>query len=231
MPPLNRVNVARSTNGRRAILLRAAAHMRLQPSRHTANGTAPHRSSEDVLRRRTAAIGRTRPGQFSRQPALCIGAGTHLGRRGDRASGHAAACSGRQPYAIVTTAAYEGWARVAALFHPAPPICPGIHRSAVVAADGTRRCLARKSAPTSWSRPARRSARVAASAPFVSIGKGVTIGADCRIGAHASLSHALLGARVYIYPGARIGQEGFSFAITETGLPQHSPARPGHHRG
>jgi UDP-3-O-[3-hydroxymyristoyl] glucosamine N-acyltransferase len=44
------------------------------------------------------------------------------------------------------------------------------------------------------------------------------IGPDCRIGAHASLSHARLGARVYIYPGARIGQEGFSFATTETGF-------------
>jgi UDP-3-O-[3-hydroxymyristoyl] glucosamine N-acyltransferase len=54
--------------------------------------------------------------------------------------------------------------------------------------------------------------------PFVSIGKGVTIGPDCRIGAHASLSHAMLGARVYIYPGARIGQEGFSFASTATGF-------------
>ena len=53
---------------------------------------------------------------------------------------------------------------------------------------------------------------------FVSIGKGVTIGADCRIGAHVSLSHTLLGARVYIYPGARIGQEGFSFAATDTGF-------------
>ena len=34
---------------------------------------------------------------------------------------------------IITTAAYEGWARVAALFHPAPPLCPGVHRSAVIA--------------------------------------------------------------------------------------------------
>src|SRR6266700_1887732 len=34
---------------------------------------------------------------------------------------------------IITTAAYEGWARVAALFHPVPPPCPGVHGSAVVA--------------------------------------------------------------------------------------------------
>jgi UDP-3-O-[3-hydroxymyristoyl] glucosamine N-acyltransferase len=32
------------------------------------------------------------------------------------------------------------------------------------------------------------------------------------------LSHALLGARVYVYPGARIGQEGFSFASTKAGF-------------
>ena len=50
------------------------------------------------------------------------------------------------------------------------------------------------------------------------IGEGVVLGADCRIGAHASLSHALLGARVAIYPGARIGQDGFGFATSATGF-------------
>jgi UDP-3-O-[3-hydroxymyristoyl] glucosamine N-acyltransferase len=54
--------------------------------------------------------------------------------------------------------------------------------------------------------------------PYVSIGAGVSIGADCRIGSHASVSHAMVGARVYIYPGARIGQEGFSFANTKQGF-------------
>ncbi len=55
-------------------------------------------------------------------------------------------------------------------------------------------------------------------APHVTIAEGVVIGPDCRIGAHASLSHAVLGARVYVYPGARIGQEGFSFASTKSGF-------------
>ena len=41
---------------------------------------------------------------------------------------------------------------------------------------------------------------------------------DCRIGAHASLSHAVVGSRVYVYPGARIGQEGFGFASTASGF-------------
>ncbi len=50
------------------------------------------------------------------------------------------------------------------------------------------------------------------------IGEGVVIGTDCRIGSHASISHALIGARVFIYPGARIGQEGFSFAASDAGF-------------
>ena len=51
-----------------------------------------------------------------------------------------------------------------------------------------------------------------------SVGKGVSIGPDSRVGAHASLSHAIIGARVYVYPGARIGQEGFGFATTKSGF-------------
>jgi UDP-3-O-[3-hydroxymyristoyl] glucosamine N-acyltransferase len=119
--------------------------------------------------------------------------------------------------AIITPAAYEAWARVAALFHPAPPNCPGIHRSAIV--DPTARID-----PSAEIGPYVVVEAGSVIGPgcrigsFVSVGKGVTIGSDCRIGAHASLSHALLGSRVYIYPGARIGQEGFSFATTKSGF-------------
>jgi UDP-3-O-[3-hydroxymyristoyl] glucosamine N-acyltransferase len=44
------------------------------------------------------------------------------------------------------------------------------------------------------------------------------MGSDCRVGPHASLTHALIGSRVYVYPGARIGQEGFGFASTQEGF-------------
>jgi len=50
------------------------------------------------------------------------------------------------------------------------------------------------------------------------IGEGVVLGPDCRVGALASVSHAILGARVYLYPGCRIGQEGFGFATTDQGF-------------
>ena len=36
---------------------------------------------------------------------------------------------------LVTDEPYAAWARVAALFHPLPPLSPGVHPSAVVAPD------------------------------------------------------------------------------------------------
>lgn len=49
------------------------------------------------------------------------------------------------------------------------------------------------------------------------IGDGVVVGDDCTIGAGSTLSHAILGRRVTIYPGARIGQDGFGFAMGPQG--------------
>lgn len=119
--------------------------------------------------------------------------------------------------AIVTPEPYVAWARAAALFHPLPPIRAGIHPSAVI--DSTARIdpsaeigpLAVVGAGASIGPRCR-------IAPLAVIGAGVVVGADCRIGSHASLTHALLGDRVYVYPGARIGQEGFGFAITSEGF-------------
>lgn len=119
--------------------------------------------------------------------------------------------------AIVTPEPYAGWARVAALFYPAPCAIPGVHPTAFVA-EGA--CVD----PSAEIGPFALVEAGAAIGPrcrigaHASIGAGVVLGPDCRIGAHASLSHAVLGARVYIYPGARIGQEGFSFATTKEGF-------------
>jgi UDP-3-O-[3-hydroxymyristoyl] glucosamine N-acyltransferase len=116
--------------------------------------------------------------------------------------------------ALVASDPYAAWARVAALFHPLPPIAPGVHPSAVVAAEA-------RVAPSAEIGPL---AVIAADAeigsrcrigPLAVIGEGVVLGADCRIGAQVSLSHALLGDRVVVYPGARIGQDGFGFAMMD----------------
>jgi UDP-3-O-[3-hydroxymyristoyl] glucosamine N-acyltransferase len=45
------------------------------------------------------------------------------------------------------------------------------------------------------------------------VGPEVRIGRDCAIGAGASISNALIGDRVIIHPGCRIGQDGFGFVM------------------
>ncbi len=53
--------------------------------------------------------------------------------------------------------------------------------------------------------------------PNCVIGPDVRIGRDCSIGAGASVLTALIGDRVIIHPGARIGQDGFGFAMGPRG--------------
>lgn len=105
---------------------------------------------------------------------------------------------------------YRTYARLATAFYPLPAIRPEIAVSASV--DPTAKIGVRTG--------------VAAGAVIganVEIGAGcwigqnaviadnVQIGDDCRIGACASISHSILGSRVIVYPGVRIGQDGFGF--------------------
>jgi UDP-3-O-[3-hydroxymyristoyl] glucosamine N-acyltransferase len=53
--------------------------------------------------------------------------------------------------------------------------------------------------------------------PNTVIGARVELGEDCRVGANVTLSHCLIGARVVLHPGVRIGQPGFGFAPDPTG--------------
>ena len=128
--------------------------------------------------------------------------------------------AGRLPEGVaglVSAEPYAAWARVAALFHPRPPARPGVHRSAVVEAGAVVDATAEVGAHAVVGEGAVVGPRSRVGEGAV-IGPGVVIGADCRIGALASLSHAVLGDRVYVYSGARIGQEGFGFAVTERGF-------------
>src|SRR5690606_10623453 len=45
------------------------------------------------------------------------------------------------------------------------------------------------------------------------VGYRVVLGQDCYVGAGATLTHAVVGDRVIIHAGARIGQDGFGFAM------------------
>ena len=118
---------------------------------------------------------------------------------------------------IVTDEPYAAWAKVAALFHPVPPLRPGIHPAAVVDPEA-RIDPSAEIGPLAVIGPRAEIGPRCRIGPLAVIGDGVVIGPDCRIGPHASLSHALLGMRVYVYPGARIGQEGFGFAVSPDGF-------------
>jgi UDP-3-O-[3-hydroxymyristoyl] glucosamine N-acyltransferase len=103
------------------------------------------------------------------------------------------------------------------LFHPAPSLRPGVHASAVIEAGA----IIDQSAEIGPLAVIGEGAEIGPGCrigPGAVIGQGVRLGPDCRIGALASISHALLGARVYVYSGARIGQEGFGFATGPAGF-------------
>ena len=118
--------------------------------------------------------------------------------------------------AITTRNVYEGWALVAGLFHPAPAVIPGVHPTALVATGATIHPSAEIGAFASIGARATIGAGTSIGA-YTSIGEGVVVGQACRIGAHVTVSHAELGNRVCLFPGVRIGQDGFSFARTEAG--------------
>lgn len=119
--------------------------------------------------------------------------------------------------ALLVADPHEAWALVAAMFHPAPVAEPGVHPRAVI----DPAAVVHPSAQIGPCAVIEARAEIGAGCrigPGAVIGAGVLMGAGCRVGAQASISHAILGSRVYVYPGARIGQEGFGFAITATGF-------------
>lgn len=112
---------------------------------------------------------------------------------------------------------YRAYAIVAAAFYPRPPVVPGIAAGAMVdpsaiLCDGVRI----EAGAVVCAR-----AEIGAGSligPNAVVGVGVILGEGCVIGAGATLSHAILGKRVYLYPGVRVGQEGFGFAMGPKGL-------------
>jgi len=107
---------------------------------------------------------------------------------------------------VTTTEPYVAWARVA-------PVLPGVHPSALVSPVAVIDPSAEIGPFVVIGAAAKIGPRTRVG-PSAVIGDGVVIGADCRISAHATISHALVGDRVVIFPGARIGQDGFGFAVT-----------------
>jgi UDP-3-O-[3-hydroxymyristoyl] glucosamine N-acyltransferase len=148
------------------------------------------------------------------------------------ASSAAAACLIRPAHAarlppgvarLLTAEPYRGYARVAAAFYPgaaAPdpqhPPRAGIAAGALIDPAARLGEGCRVAAGAVLEEGAVLGARCRIGATAV-IGEGVVLGSDCRIGPGATLSHCVVGDRVIIHAGARIGQDGFGFALGSDG--------------
>jgi len=114
---------------------------------------------------------------------------------------------------LVAPDPYVAFAKIAALFDPAPAATPGIHPSAVIAPDA-------RIEPSASIGPlcvVESGAHVGAGAI---LGPHCVVGPDCRVGAQSRLvarvtlvTRVRLGQRVLVHPGAVIGSDGFGLAF------------------
>jgi UDP-3-O-[3-hydroxymyristoyl] glucosamine N-acyltransferase len=123
---------------------------------------------------------------------------------------------------LLTDVPYKAYALVARAFHPEPTVAAGVHATAVI--DPTAR-LGKEVVVEAGAviGPAASIGDRCRIGPNAVVGPAVVLGADCRVGAGASLLCCVLGDRVLIYPGVRIGQDGFGFATdrgTHVKVPQ-----------
>jgi UDP-3-O-[3-hydroxymyristoyl] glucosamine N-acyltransferase len=117
---------------------------------------------------------------------------------------------------ILTPAPYMAYARIARAFYPPPLPVPGIAPTAFVDPSAMlgEGCRIDSGAVIGARSEIGTGSWIGANAV---IGEAVRLGKGCIVGASASISHALIGERVMIYAGARVGQDGFGFASDRSG--------------
>lgn len=117
---------------------------------------------------------------------------------------------------LFSDAPYMAFAKIARAFYPEPQVVEGRAATAVIDPSAEIGVGSRIDAGVVIGPRVRlgRGCHIGANAV---IGQAVTMGDNCRVGEGASISHSLIGNRVYIYPGARVGQDGFGFASGPAG--------------
>ena len=106
---------------------------------------------------------------------------------------------------------YKAFARAAQAFYPVKPVTPRRAPSAVIDPGASVPPDCDIADHVVIEAGVRLGARCQIG-PNTVIAAGVELGEDCRVGANVTLSHCLIGARVVLHPGVRIGQPGFGFA-------------------
>jgi UDP-3-O-[3-hydroxymyristoyl] glucosamine N-acyltransferase len=105
---------------------------------------------------------------------------------------------------LIVPSPRAAFAAAARLFHPEPVRAAAISERASIAADAVIGADCRIEAGAVIEAGASVGARCHVAANAV-IGPGVRLDDDCSVGANASISHALIGKRVTLFAGARIG--------------------------
>ena len=112
---------------------------------------------------------------------------------------------------LLTEEPYHAYARVAGSFYPPAALVDFAERSSPI--DETAKLGEGTTvAPGVVIGPGAEIGRNCHIGANATIGHGVVIGNDCVIGANASLAYCLIGHRVTILAGARVGEDGYGFA-------------------
>jgi UDP-3-O-[3-hydroxymyristoyl] glucosamine N-acyltransferase len=118
---------------------------------------------------------------------------------------------------LVTERPYRAYAVAAQAFYPEPP--PAAWRSPSAIVDASAKigegCRIEPYAVIGAGAEIGRRCVIGAGSV---IGPASILGDDVRVGAQVTISHAIVGARVRLFPGARIGQDGFGFSADADGF-------------
>lgn len=117
---------------------------------------------------------------------------------------------------LLTDTPYRAYARIASAFYPERPRPAAVHPTAIID-DGARIGEQASIGPGTVIGARVELGRGCRIGPNVVIEDGVVMGDDCEIGAGATLACCLVGRRVRLHPGVRIGQRGFGFDMSEQG--------------
>jgi UDP-3-O-[3-hydroxymyristoyl] glucosamine N-acyltransferase len=113
---------------------------------------------------------------------------------------------------LVVANPHATFARVATVLHPEPPLHPGVHVLAAVAADAIVDPTSEIAAQSVIGAGARIGARCYIG-PGCVIERGAVIGDDARFVARVYIGpHTVFGKRCIVQPGAVVGADGFGFA-------------------
>jgi UDP-3-O-[3-hydroxymyristoyl] glucosamine N-acyltransferase len=113
---------------------------------------------------------------------------------------------------LVCASPYATYARIASLLYPPPPLAPGVHPAAIVAASARIDASAEVGACSTVAAGVVIGPRVFIG-PHCSLAEDVELDADVRLIARVTLGRGVrVGARTVMQPGAVVGADGFGFA-------------------